>query len=176
MRSQSVALLISLAFGGCGEPAGPPGPLEIGVRDEASGAFHLLAADDAVPVVLGANGLNMIVPSLRAREVDPHAPDPTVVVEVAGIVMAADIEGARADMQEDGDGYVLWDLRVPFQTELCCYNCATAVVRADIEDSSGRAFQGEVSVVLARGACPDDRVCCGTADACPDPSITQVCQ
>ena len=175
MRIKQLTILIAgLAFAtGC--PSSPPGPLEIGVRD-VDDNFRALGPDESVPVVLGANGLNMVVPSLRALDIDPQGPDPQVQVSVGGILMAADIEGSRVDMTADGAGYVLWDLRVPFQTELCCYNCSIGVITATLEDASGSSFEGEVSVQLERATCPDPDVCCANADACPDPSLTKVCE
>lgn len=152
--------------------------MEIGLRT-AEGTFRPYAEGEAVGVVLGANGLNMIVPSLRAVGINPRAPDPAVEVRITGatqeFVMAADIEGARVDMENDGTGYVLWELRVPFQAELCCYNCKTAEVVARIRDNSGHNFEGHTTVVLDRSGCPDPAACCATADFCPDPSLTTVC-
>jgi hypothetical protein len=126
-------------------------------------------------VVLGPNGLNMVVPSLRAIDVDPRAPDPSVELEIGGVLMAADIEGSRVDMQPDDDGFVLWDLRVPFQVELCCYNCSSGTLRARLEDSSGLSFAGQVDIVVGRGECPDADVCCQSADLCPEPELANLC-
>jgi hypothetical protein len=165
------------ALAGCGDPEDdrPPGALEIGVRG-AEGAFTQLVDGDTMIVSLGPNGLNMVVPCLRSSEIDPQAPDPTVSVQVADQVMAADIEGARVDMVFDGTGNVLWDLRVPFQTELCCFVCREGLVEARIKDASGRRFVGSVTVRLERGGCPDEAACCESADMCPDPSLTQTCE
>ncbi|NOY90392.1 MAG: hypothetical protein GXP55_04210 [Deltaproteobacteria bacterium] len=149
-------------------------PMEIGTR-ASDGSFVPLADGDTMPVLLGANGLNMIVTSLRATGINPAAPDPSVEVQVAGIVMAADIEGARVDMEDDGTGFVLWELRVPFQTQLCCYVCGDATIVARIRDNSGQRFEGRVAVRLERGGCPDLTACCDTADMCPDPTLAQVC-
>lgn len=182
LRQRSVVIPLSalalLVAAACGDPdPGPPGVLEIGIHDEATGDFIPMTDDMSVPVVLGANGLNMIVPSLRAIDIDPRAPDPTVTVSVGGILMAADIEGETVDMQDSANGYVLWDLRVPFQTDLCCYNCVEGIVFATLEEQSGRIFEGEVRILLSRnGTCPDESVCCGDVNACPDPALTQVCQ
>jgi len=154
-------------------PELPPGELEVGVKQ--GGAFRPFEPGDTAAVLLGANGLNMITPSLRAAEINPRAPDPTVEVVVGGLVMAADIEGSRADMQHDGTGYVLWDLQVPFQTDLCCFVCGMGLVTARMRDASGRLFEGEVIVSLERGGCPDAEACCTSADACPDPSLTVLC-
>jgi|GEM_PF-6823310 len=175
MLRQRLILCLAGLVAGCSSPAGPPGPLEIGVRD-TNGRFVAFNADESVPVVLGANGLNMIVPSVRAVDCDPRAPDVSVEVVVGGIVMAADIRGERVDMTADGPGYALFDLRVPFQTDLCCYNCSPGVVKAHLQDASGKTFEGEVTIVLERAACPDPGVCCGDVNACPDPNLTQVCQ
>ncbi len=167
----------SLALTGCPGPddTGPPSPMEVGMR-ATDGTFHPYAEGESVGVVLGANGLNMIVPSLRAVGINPRAPDPDVQVHVAGFVMAADIEGARVDMDDDGTGYVLWELRVPFQTELCCFVCGMGEIVARIRDNSGRNFEGRATVRLERGGCPDVAACCATADFCPDPTLTQVCE
>lgn len=176
-RSIGLLPLVLLAVAGCpqnGDDDGPPGVMEIGIRG-ADGTFQPLAPGDTTAVVLGANGLNMIQPSLRSAEIDPRSPDPTVTVTVGGIVMAADIEGARVQLENDGTGYVLWDLRVPFQTELCCYICRPATVQARFRDASGRLFEGQVDVNLSRGECPDPPACCATADSCPDPSLTLLC-
>lgn len=175
MRRKQLILCLAGLLVGCSSPAGPPGPLEIGIRD-ADGQFVALTGDESVPVVLGANGLNMIVPSLRAIDIDPRGPDANVEVSVGGILMAADIEGERVDMISDGPGYALYDLRVPFQTDLCCYNCSPGVVTARLRDASGKTFEGQVTVQLERAACPDPAVCCQDANACPDPSLTQVCE
>ena len=180
MRAVGVALLVIAVAGaaaGCGpgEDDRPPGVLEIGVRDE-DGSFRPLVDGDSMTVSLGPNGLNMVVPCLRSAQIAPKAPDPTVTVTVADIVMAADIEGARADMVDDGIGNVLWDLRVPFQTELCCFTCREGLVEARIKDAKGRRFEGAVTVQLERGGCPDEAACCLTADMCPDPSLTLLCE
>ena len=176
-RSTLLAIAISAAAAGCGpgEDDRPPGVLEIGVRDE-DGSFRPLSDHDSMTVSLGPNGLNMVVPCLRSAQIAPKAPDPTVTVTVADFVMAADIEGARADMVDDGIGNVLWDLRVPFQTELCCFTCREGLVEARIKDATGRRFEGSVTVLLERGGCPDEDACCLEADMCPDPSLTQVCE
>jgi len=174
-RAAGPLALVALLAAGC--PGGtdePPRPLEIGLNQ--GDQFVPLDADQLVAVVLGPNGLNMIVPSLRAADIDPRAPDPTVEVTVGDVVMAADIEGSRVDMQSDGVGYVLWDLRVPFQTELCCYNCAAGLVTAKMQDAAGYWYEGSVTVTLARGTCPDDTVCCSSADLCPEPELANLCQ
>lgn len=173
MKRAAAAWVAAVVGCGGGEQAPPPGVLEIGAH--VAGAFQAFGEGDVASVVLGANGLNMIQPSLRAADIDPRAPDPTVTVTVAGILMAADIEGARVDLKSDGTGYVLWDLRVPFQTELCCFVCRPGKVTAQIRDAAGRQFKGEVTVSLQRGGCPDPPACCVKADACPDPALTQVC-
>jgi len=169
-------VLGALLVGGCPGPStnGPALPMEIGTRS-ADGTFVPLHDGDTMPVVLGANGLNMVVTSLRASGINPRAPDPSVEVDVAGSAMAADIEGARVDMMDDGTGYVLWELRVPFQTQLCCYVCGEGTISAHIRDNSGQDFEGMVTVRLERGGCPDPTACCDTADMCPDPTLTLVC-
>jgi hypothetical protein len=174
MRGKQLILSIAALLIGCGGPA-ETRPLEIGVRG-ADDSFVPLSENESVPVVLGANGLNMIVPSLRAMDIDPIGPDPTVEVSVGGILMAADIEGSRVDMVSDGAGYVLFDLRVPFQTDLCCYNCSPGRITAVMKDASGTRFEGAVTVQLERASCPDPGVCCQDANACPDPSLTKVCE
>ena len=176
LATAAALLACAAGLGGCPNPdePGPPLPMEIGVR-AADGTFRPLADGDTMSVVLGANGLNMVVPSLRAADINPRAPDPAIEVDVGGFAMGADIEGARIDMEDDGAGFVLWDLRVPFQTELCCYVCGQATVIARIRDNSGRSFEGRVTVQLERGGCPDVTACCDTADMCPDPSLTLVC-
>jgi hypothetical protein len=118
----------------------------------------------------------MVVPSLRARGIDPRGPDVQVEVTVAGILMAADIEGSRVDMAESGDGHVLWDIRVPFQTELCCYVCREGTLEARLVDRAGRVFETVVTVRLERGGCPDPVACCGNANVCPDPELTLLCE
>ena len=173
-------LPLCLLLAGCpdGGPDTPPQPLQIGVHDTTLDTFVPLAEADMMAVVLGANELNMIVPSLRAIDIDPRGPDPTVEVDVGGVIMAADIEGSRVDMQPDADGYVLWDLRVPFQAELCCFNCVTGIVTAYMEDASGVDFEGSVTVLLSRngGACPAPTICCATADLCPVPELAPLCE
>ncbi len=149
--------------------------LQIGVRND-SGEFVLVAAGDSMGVVRGPNALDMIVPSVRAVDIDPKTPDPVVEVKVAGQVLAEDIEGPRIDMEQSPEGYVLWELRVPFSVNLCCFNCQEAVVTASIEDASGNKFAGEITVMLERDTCPDPTTCCETAGACPDPATAQVCK
>lgn len=176
LKIHGLAALLALALTSCPGPddPGPALPMEIGTR-AADGTFAPIAEGDTMPVLLGANGLNMVVPSLRAVDINPAAPDPSVEVVVAGIPMAADIEGARVDMEDDGTGYVLWDLRVPFQTQLCCYVCQEGTIVARIRDNSGVQFEGRVNVRLERGGCPDTSACCASADMCPDPTLAQVC-
>ncbi len=149
--------------------------LQIGVRND-SGEFVLVGAGDSMGVVRGPNALDMIVPSVRAVGIDPQTPDPVVEVKVGGQVLAVDIEGPRVDMEQSPEGYVLWELRVPFSVNLCCFNCREALVTASIEDSSGNKFAGEITVMLERDSCPDPTTCCETAGACPDPSTAQVCK
>jgi len=174
-RPHSLLLCTVTVLAGCpsNEPLVATGELEIGVDD--GGTFRPLVPGDTITVVLGANGLNMIQPSLRAVDINPRSPDPAVDVDVGGFVMAADIAGSRVDMQHDGTGFVLWNLQVPFQTDLCCYACGMGLVRAGIRDASGRLFEGSVMVRLERGGCPDEEACCTSADACPDPSLTVLC-
>jgi len=154
---------------------GPPGELEIGIRNNA-GEFEPLSSGESVAVILGANGLNMITPSLRATGIDPSKPDPSVKVSIGDSVMATILKGEPVDMTPVGDAHVLWDLRVPFLAELCCYNCASGLVTAELKDASGKRFVGEVSVQFSRDACPAPDVCCATVSACPKPEMTQVCQ
>ncbi len=167
---------VAVALLGCIQPPPPPPPGTLEIGENQGGRFRTFFDGATAAVVLGANGLNMVVPSLRAVEIDPRAPDPTVTVEVVGRLMAADIEGTRPDMKSDGTGFVLWDLRVPFQVELCCFICRDGRIAAGITDASGRLFEGTVTVRLERGGCPDPPACCKFADACPDPSLTQVCE
>jgi len=178
LSQRLIALPLAALLFGCPNDPGPPGVLEIGIHDQDSGDFILMTDDMSVPVVLGANGLNMLVPSLRAVDIDPEDPTPSVTVSVGGILMAADLKfDSRVDMQDTGGSYVLWDLNVAFQTDLCCYNCVEGIVTASLEDRTGRMFEGEVTVVLSRnGTCPDTSVCCGDVNACPDPALTQVCE
>ena len=174
----AVAIMSWLPMAGCSDDdgtGGPASPMEIGLR-MPDGTFSPLVDGQTMAVELGPNGLNMVVPSLRAQGINPRAPDPQVEVEVANIVMAADIEGARVNLMDDGTGFVLWDLRVPFQTELCCYVCGEGTITARIRDNSGKRFEGQVTVRLERGGCPDPLACCANADACPDPTVTQVCE
>lgn len=180
--------LFALAAAACnGDEKGgaAAGPLEIGTRqppcspwgESCAGAFAPLADGDPASVVLDPHGsLDMLLLSLRAAEADPHAPRATVTVTVAEQVIGANVPGERADMQSDGVGFVLWDLRVPFQQELCCYACRDARVDGRLEDASGRVFTLEVTVLLRRsGRCPDPEACCASAEACPEPSMTQLC-
>lgn len=142
----------------------------------ADGTFQPLADGDSVRATLGSMGSAMIVPSLRAVGIDPRAPAPTVEVDVGGVLMAANVAGPRIDMVEDGAGYVLWDLRVQFQTAPCCYACSEGTIVARLRDHAGKQFEGEVTVQLDPGAgCPDLSACCLTADACTDPALTRVC-
>ena len=179
MRIATAAAILTMfvAVAGCPGPddTGPPSPMEIG-KKAADGTFQPYADGESVGVVLGANGLNMIVPSLRAVGINPRAPDPSIEVHIAGFTMAADIEGARVDMDDDGTGYVLWDLRTPFQTELCCYICGMGEIVARIRDTSGKSFESHATVRLERSGCPDLGACCPTADFCEDPTLTQVCE
>jgi hypothetical protein len=170
-----ISVLLSL-LAGCPEEGTtpPPGELKIGVL-EADGSFRALNDGDSMAVLLGANGLNMVVPSVRAVGVNPRKPDPDVEVEVAGHIMAAILEAERVDMEADGDGYVLENLQVPFQAELCCYVCTEGTIFASLRDSSGRVYEGQVTVRMERGGCPDVDACCSDASACVDPSLTQVC-
>ena len=174
MLRRATLVLAAVVLFACGSE--PPGPLEIGLHDEVSDTFVPLADNDMMPVILGPNGLNMVVPSLRAQTTNPSAPSPTVTVTVGGILMAADLAGEPTDMVADGAGYVLFNLNVPFQTDLCCFNCSLGLVEAKLEDRCGRTFAGQVTVQLSRNAtCPDPSVCCADANACPDPNLTQVC-
>lgn len=169
--------LLACALASCGpdDPPGPPQPLEIGIRNEA-GELELVSDAEPMAVVLGANGLNMVVPSLRAEGIDPRGPDVEVLVTVGDILMAADIEGSRVDMEANGAGHVLWDVRVPFQTELCCYVCREGTIEARLTDSTGQVYEGVVTVRLERGGCPDPTACCGNANLCPDPELALVCE
>ena len=171
------ALISALLLLGCPgpEPEPPPEPLEIGTL-AADGTFVPLNDGDTMGVILGANGLNMVVPSVRAEGVNPRRPDPNVEVDIAGHTMAAILLAERVDMEPDNDAYVLRNLQVPFQTELCCYVCTEGTLVATLRDGSGRRFEGQVTVRFERGGCPDVSACCATADACPDPTLTQVCE
>ena len=168
------AAAIVAATVGCGN-SGPVEVLEIGDR-AASDEFVPFEDDDFIRVVRGPNELNMVVPSVRAVGIDPTAPDPTIEVTVEGYVMAEDIEDARIDMISNGDGYVLWELRVPFMAEMCCFMCSPATITASITDASGKRFEGQRTLILQRDTCPDPDICCATVGACLDPSLTQVCQ
>ncbi len=179
MRRQSIIPIAfaasALLSAGCDSE--PAGPLEIGIHDQDSGEFMLLSDDDTVAVVLGANGLNMIVPSLMAAGIDPAGPDPDVIVTVDGIFVAAVIQGDNADMDPRDDAFVLWDLRVPFDVDLCCVECATGTISARLEDRSGHVFEGEVSVLMTKaGTCPNPSSCCVDASRCPDPALVRLCE
>lgn len=178
MNSVRAALgAVSLLACGCGEsPGATAAPLEIGVK-AADGTFQPLAEGDTVRTSPGTMGSTMLVPSVRAADVDPRAPEPSVQVDVGGFVLAANLADPRVDMVDDGTGYVLWDLRVQFQAAACCYACRDAAVVARLRDATGKQFEGHVTVQLDPGAgCPDVTACCATADACPDPSLTQLCR
>lgn len=156
-------------------PAATPDPLEIGVR-ATDGTFTRLSDGDTVRATPASMGATKLVPALRALGIDPRAPEPTVEVTVGGLVMAANLAGPRADMVADGAGYVLWDLNVQFQTQPCCYACSEGTIVASLRDSTGKRFEGDVTVQLdPGGGCPDPAACCATADACPSPALTQLC-
>lgn len=179
-KSNSIVIAIALLplLSGCPTPVDPmPGELEIGVLDRVDGTFHVLSDGDSMPVLLGANGLNMVVPSVRAVGVNPNRPNPDVQVEVAGYVMAAILEAERVPMDPDaeGNGYVLGNLQTPFDAELCCFVCTEGTITASLRDASGRVFEGQVTVRLERGGCPDVTACCMNASDCEDPSLTQLC-
>lgn len=146
----------------------PPGVLEIGIGDPINGGFRPLVDGDTMPFTPFPNGFVMVAPCLRSPEIDPRRPDPTVTVTVGGVLMAADFEGERVDMQPDGTGWVLWDLAVPFDTEAWCFVCREGRLDASLRDATGRDFLGSVSVILAReegDGCPDPAVCSWDADS-----------
>ncbi|MBI2895576.1 MAG: hypothetical protein HYY06_18615 [Deltaproteobacteria bacterium] len=158
----------------CPEPerAEPPRPsdfdgvLEIGVN--GGDEFVPLHDGDDMNVSTGSNGLDMVVPCLRATDVDPTAPIADITVTIDGVVRGAELPGQRADMQSDGAGWVLWDLRVPFQVDGCCVICSEAVVNAILRDDQDRELAGSVRVVLQRGAgCPDPEAECADPSTCP---------
>jgi len=178
LHSLAITLVLLPLLAGCPEPVDPmPQELEIGRLDPMDGTFHLLADGDSMPVLLGANGLNMIVPSVRAIDVNPNRPNPDVQVEVGGYIMAAILEAERVPMDPDvdGNGFVLGNLQTPFDAELCCFVCTEGTITASLRDASGRVFEGQVTVRLERGGCPDVAACCMNASDCEDPSLTQLC-
>lgn len=175
-KSITIALALATTLVGCPGPGvdPPAGDLEIGVL-ESDGSFRVLSDGDSMAVLLGANGLNMIVPSVRAVGANPSRPNPHVEVEVGGFIMAAILEAERVDMTPDGDGHVLANLQVPFDAELCCYVCNEGTITASLRDASGRIYEGQVTIIMERGGCPDTSACCMNADDCEDPSLTQLC-
>ena len=166
------AALVVAAVGGCGQA-----DIEIGIED-LDGTFRPLADGDLVPVLLGANALNMVVLSLRvpgaAGELPPSL-EPEVLVSVDRVLVAANL-GFPAEPEFDGVGWVYGKLNVAFQVDLCCFNCSEAVVKATVRGAEGERHRGKLTLVPARAGCPDTGVCCYDAGACVERLLGPLCE
>lgn len=176
-------LAVAILATGCVDADGPGectdpelvGALEFGTLDD-TGNFVPITDGDPVAILINQAAPG-ILPSLRARELDPIAPEPSVTVWVDGVFVGADLKGGAADMVPDGDAHVLGDLRVLFDVDPCCVNCLEAVVEGTLVDRQCRACTGRVTVILqASGSCPPPTSFCGCDESsCPAPLTPQPC-
>lgn len=156
---------------------GPPGSLEIGLDDYDQLSFVPVTDGAELPMYLGTGGLYVLVLSLRANEVDPDAPHPTISVYVDDTLVAFEHHDSNTDMVATTEGYVLWNVFVIPRVEMCCFNCRDAVVLARLDDRAGQSFEGEVRArLVASDSCADTSICCADAAACPDPTMTELCE
>lgn len=172
-------ILAALVLGwGCGaEAEPPPGALEIGERDGADG-FRPYEDGEPAPLLMNTNGGVDVIP-LRLRALGTEAPDleAEVTVTVDGWLFGAAPLAAQPDTQPaGGEGLVLRDVNVAFQARSCCYVCREGLFVAQLTGAGGERFEGSARLLLARGECPDETVCCPVAEDCPDPQMTQVCE
>lgn len=177
------AAALALALGGAclqAPPEPPPLPLEIGYNEllTVQGFSYRRVQDgESIPISLGPNGLFMVQPCLRAVGIDPRAPVPDVVVTIDDVPVAADLDFDRVDMVRQGEGWILWDLRVAFTNELCCFNCQTGVMKARLRDAADNVFEGVVTLLLSgRGVCPDPDACCLDPQDCVEPAFATACE
>ena len=108
----------------------------------------------------------------------PGPADVDITVTVDGVLIGAGITGeARPPTELDDGSAVMWDERVAFQVNLCCFSCKSAVVRATMIDAADREYRGAVKVLLVRdwSGCPDQYVCCSDPGSCPEGLEPQLC-
>jgi len=164
----------AIVVAGCYQTEDPPRRLEIGVRDGT--VFRPLHDGDALTPALIFGGLISVEPSLRAVGIDPHLPEVDVEIRIDGLVVGSDLGDAPRDMEWDGTGHTLWNVRTALSVELCCFACREGVLTARLRDASGARFEGSLRVLLGRGTCPDPAACCPRADYCPAPLLGPVCE
>jgi len=174
-RFAAAALTVAFLAGGCGDDGECTDPkligaLEFGVLDE-NGQFAAITDGDLVSVI-SIQATYGLAPSLRAEQLDPSAPEPSVMVWVDGVLIGAN----RAGETPDGDAYVLENLGVLFQMQPCCFNCVEATIEAQLVDKNCHKCAGSVTVTLAAsGSCPATTHCgCDSSD-CVAPLTPTLC-
>ncbi len=172
-------LLVGCVVTGCDDPPLPDAVLEIGYEEEdpASGAsvFVPYAPGDRVRLIPGPGGLELVMPSLRARDVPAGLFTLELALWLDGLVIGRELPWGPQESPGEEGSFVIWNVNVPFQAETCCFNCREVLLTATLTDSAGRDHRGEVTVLVARSECPDPAVCCPSADFCPDPVLPVLC-
>jgi hypothetical protein len=150
------------------------GALELGHVGE-DGEFIAITDGQAVPIV-AMQATHGFVTTLRAKELDPLLPKPSVAVYVSGLLIGGNRAGETTDMVPNGDAHVLENLVVLTQTEPCCFNCLVAKVEADLVDRNCHMCSGSVEVILQpSGSCPPETFCSCDESYCPAPLTPQPC-
>ncbi len=156
-----VAAACLLAAGGCEPPpdvepqvcgAGPPPQAQLGLGDEDTGFVPLRRGDDA-PIVLGPQGLHMIVLALRVAPWDPRASAEgatklKVAIEHEGEVVGGVVD-RLAPSKVEGDRADFLGIRAVFTVaEVLPLGGETALIEASVEDACGHAISAKEEVRL----------------------------
>ncbi len=140
--------------------------------------FRPIEDGDAVEVVLGPTGVDMVIVSVRLRVGDPGT-DPTewpidATAQTGGLVVARGYFEAPRWTAEAPGVFVTAYYRIVFRVPACCFLCAPdGTLRVRI----GEADSGPVPVIFQRTTCPDPGECCDRdhADECPNPESAARC-
>jgi hypothetical protein len=151
-RLVAIAALLGV---GCTDPEAcldpEPGRAELGLGDQITG-YAPMSEGDEVAVVLGPQGLHMIVVSVRLESLEPTRGDQpyrvTVAIERAGEVIGGAID-LIAPSVEEADRVEFLGLRAVFTiAEVRPLDGAEVELTATVTDGCGRLIEARRNVLL----------------------------
>ena len=164
---------------GCGGESVSPEELDLGVGEPSEGFVPLVDGQQLLifPVYVAGSFLDGFFINLRTPPLDPTDPDLEVVVRDGELPIGREVGSYTLVERSDGTGgFLVWQVRVVFAEESCCFLCKEIVVEARLEDANGRRFLGRSRVIPTHSVCPDSEGCCSSADLCERFEAPQVCE